>query len=90
MPVQPVGVTRASAIIGMLAMTIAQRMGRAPLAALLKNSRRDWSSSSLFSFMIVQSRPIGSPDWTDWFIKKKRESLYPLLFQLIEALALPV
>ena len=40
--------SEALARIGIFANAIAPKIGRAPLAALLKNSRRDWSSSFLF------------------------------------------
>jgi len=60
----------AFAITGMSANTIASKMGSIPFAVFLKNWRRDWSSSFLFCFMIIPSCPIGSPDWTDWFIKE--------------------
>lgn len=60
----------------MLANAIAPKIGNAALAAFLKKLRRDCSSSFLFSFIIVLPCPVGLPDWTDWFIKKKRESLY--------------
>lgn len=59
---QSLATSPALANIGMFASAIAPRMGRADFAAFLKNSRRDWSSSFLFCFMIVPSCPIDSPD----------------------------
>jgi len=53
---QPIGCLFAAfTIVGALANMMAPRIGSAPLAAFLKNSRRDWSSSFLFSFFILKS-----------------------------------
>ena len=43
----------ALAIIGMLANAIAPKIGKAPLAAFLKNSRRFWSSSLFIFFYMI-------------------------------------
>ena len=51
----PIGAFSAAFIIvGVPANTTTARMGSAPFAARLKNSRRDWSSSFLFFFSITK------------------------------------
>lgn len=47
---------------GTLDNAIAPKIGRVAFAAFLKNERRDCNSSFLFSFMLVQSCPIGLPE----------------------------
>lgn len=48
---------------GVSAKTMAPRMGNVPLAAFLKNSRRDWSSSLFFfSFIGIEVNAYRPPN----------------------------
>lgn len=60
----PMGVSAALSMAGAPASTTAARIGSAPLAAFLKNSRRDWSSSFFIFLSIVKqlrSDALGTP-----------------------------
>lgn len=52
-PAAQVQLSDAFIMLGTLASTIAPRIGRAPLAAFLKNSRRVWSSSFFLLLCII-------------------------------------
>ncbi len=70
-------------MMGMLAKAMAPRMGRAFLAAFLKNWRRDCNSSSLFSFMILyHPYRLSGFRFTWWYKKSARVCIcYPSRLQ---------
>ena len=67
------------AIMGLLNITVAAKIGRAALAAFLKKSRLDWSSSFFFcSFILLGIKAYDSQGQRDTY-KKRRGSLTLLI-----------